>query len=415
MRLTIARLGHLGDGVAEGPGGPVFVPRALPGEVVEGEVAAGRMEAPAIVTPSPDRVRPPCPHTRACGGCALQHASDAFVAGWKADVVRQALAGQGLAAPIRAHHTSPAASRRRATLAGRRTKAGALVGFHGRGSGVLVEVPGCMVLAPEVLAVLPALHAAVLAGASRKGEMSFALSLTDAGVDVAATGGRVPDAALLQSLAALAEAHDLARLVWNGEPVAARRPARQAFGAARVVPPPGAFLQATREGEAALLAAVRDAVGGASRVVDLFAGCGTFALPLATGAEVHAVEGEPGMVAALLAGARGAPGLRAVSAEARDLFRRPLLPDELARFDAVVLDPPRAGAAAQVAEIARAGVPVLAYVSCNPVTFARDARALAAAGYALDWVEVVDQFRWSTHVELASRFSRGSGSAVSGR
>ena len=415
MRLTIARLGHLGDGVAEGPGGAVFVPRALPGEVVEGEVAAGRMETPVIVTPSTKRVRPPCPHYRACGGCALQHASDAFVAGWKAEVVRQALAGQGLAAPIRAVHTSPAASRRRATLAGRRTKSGALVGFHGRASGVLVEVPGCLVLAPELLAALPALHAAVLAGASRKGEMAFTLSLTDAGVDVAATGGKAPDAALLQSLATLAEAHDLARLTWNGETVAARRPARQVFGAARVAPPPGAFLQATREGEAALLAAVGDAVAGAARLADLFAGCGTFALPMAAVAEVHAVEGDADMVAALLAGARGAPGLHAVSAEARDLFRRPLLPDELARFGAVVLDPPRAGAAAQVVEIARAGVPVLAYVSCNPVTFARDARALAAAGYALDWVEVVDQFRWSTHVELVGRFSRAGGSAASDR
>lgn len=415
MRLTIARLGHLGDAVAEGPEGAVHVPRALPGEVVEGEVQAGRMKAPAIITPSAERVRPPCPHYRACGGCALQHASDAFVVGWKAGVVRSALVGQGLAAPIHAVHTSPPASRRRATLAGRRTKSGALVGFHGRASGVLVEVPGCRVLAPELLAVLPALQQAVLLGASRKGEMTFVLSLTDAGVDVAATGGKEPDAELLQSLAALAEAHDLARLAWNGAPIAARRPARQSFGAARVAPPPGAFLQATREGEAALLAAVRVAVGGVARLADLFAGCGTFALPLAAEAEVHAVEGEADMVAALLAGARGAPGLRRVSAEARDLFRRPLLPDELARFDAVVLDPPRAGAAAQVAEIARAGVPVVAYVSCNPVTFARDARVLLAAGYAPDWVEVVDQFRWSAHVELVARFSLISRGATVGR
>lgn len=406
MRLSIARLGHLGDAVAETPGGPVYVPRVLPGEVVEGEVAAGRMEAPSIITPSPDRVRSPCPHYRTCGGCALQHASDAFVAGWKVGVVRSALAGQGLAAPIRAVHTSPAASRRRATLAGRRTKAGALVGFHARASGTVVEVPHCAVLLPELLAVLPCLQKATVLGGSRKGEVAFTLNLSDAGVDVAATGGKEADAALLQSLAQLAEAHDLARLVWNGTPVAARRPAQQTFGAARVVPPPGAFLQATREGEAALLAAVREAVGGATRLADLFAGCGTFSLPLAAQAEVHAVEGEADMIAALLAGARGAPGLKRISAEARDLYRRPLLPDELAHFDAVVLDPPRAGAEAQVAMLATSGVPTIAYASCNPVTFARDARVLLAGGYALDWLDVVDQFRWSAHVELVARFSK---------
>jgi len=406
MRLTIARLGHLGDALAEAPGGAVYVARALPGEVVEGEVVAGRMGAPAIVAPSPDRVRPPCPHYRTCGGCDLQHASDAFVAGWKSEVVRGALSGQGLTAPIRAVHTSPAASRRRATLAGRRTKAGALVGFHARASGTLVEVPHCAVLRPELLAALPCLFEATILGASRKAEVAFTLCLSDAGVDVAATGGKDADAALLQALAQLAEAHDLARLVWNGAPVAVRRPAQQSFGSARVVPPPGAFLQATREGEAALLAGVREAVNGAARLADLFAGCGTFALPLASQAEVHAVEGDTAMVAALLAGARVASGLKRVSAEARDLFRRPLLPDELARFDAVVLDPPRAGAEAQVAMLAESAVRTVAYVSCNPVTFARDARVLLGAGFTLDWLDVVDQFRWSAHVELVARFSR---------
>ncbi|MDP1669255.1 class I SAM-dependent RNA methyltransferase [Phaeovulum sp.] len=406
MRLRIDRLGHLGDAVADGPDGPVYVPRALPGELVEGEVVAGRMEAPKILVPSPYRVLPPCPHYRSCGGCALQHASDAFVAGWKADVLRTALAGQGLGAPIRAVHTSPAATRRRATLAGRRTKSGAIVGFHARASGTLAEVPGCAVLRPELLAALPALREATVLGASRKGEIAFALSQSDAGLDVAALGGKQADAALLEALARLAERHDLARLSWNGAPVASRRLAQQSFGAARVTPPPGAFLQATREGEAALLAGVREAVGGAARLADLFAGCGTFALPLASAAEVHAVEGDGAMVASLLAGARSAAGLKRVTAEARDLFRRPLLPEELARYAAVVLDPPRAGAEAQVAMLAASVVPVIAYVSCNPVTFARDARQLAAAGYVIDWLDVVDQFRWSPHVELVARLVR---------
>jgi 23S rRNA (uracil1939-C5)-methyltransferase len=173
-----------------------------------------------------------------------------------------------------------------------------------------------------------------------------------------------------------------------------------------VVPPPGAFLQATTEGEAALLAAVREIVGAAKRVADLFAGCGTFALPLAETAEVHAVEGEKAMTAALDKGWREAQGLKRVTSEARDLFRRPLMPDELSRFDAVVIDPPRAGAEAQIAELAQAAVPVIAHVSCNPVSFARDARTLVDAGYRLDWVQVVDQFRWSVHTELVAQFSR---------
>ncbi|MCC5983842.1 MAG: class I SAM-dependent RNA methyltransferase, partial [Rhodobacteraceae bacterium] len=199
----------------------------------------------------------------------------------------------------------------------------------------------------------------------------------------------------------------LARLAWEGEVIALAALPAQTFGRAQVVPPPGAFLQATEDGEATLLAAVRGAVGDAARVADLFAGCGTFTLPLAERAEVHAVEGDAAMLAALDAGWRRAAGLKRVRTETRDLFRRPLLADELACFDAVVIDPPRAGAAAQVAELARAQVPVIAAVSCNPVTFARDARVLVAAGYCLQTVQVVDQFRWSAHVELAARFVFG--------
>lgn len=407
MRLTVERLGHLGDGIARGPDGtPVFVPMALPGEVVEGEVADGRMEEAKIVTRSPDRVRPPCPHYRACGGCALMHASDAFVARWKEDVVRTALAAQGIAAPFRPVVTSPPRSRRRATLAGRRTKSGAIVGFHGRASGTIIEVPGCELLHPGLMAALPALAEITALGASRKGELALALTRGDSGLDVAVSGGKPLDQSLFSALAAVAERADSARLTWEGEVVAARRPVAQHFGTARVVPPPGAFLQTTADGEAALLSAVRDAVGPARRVADLFAGAGTFALPLADLREVHAVEGDAAMLSALDAGWRQTPGLHRVTTEARDLFRRPLLPDELTAFGAVVIDPPRAGAEAQMREIAASRVAVVAAVSCNPVTFARDARLLLAAGFVLDWVQVVDQFRWSTHVELVARLSR---------
>lgn len=409
MRLTIERLGHLGDGVAHRPdGGAVFVPGALPGEVVEAEVSGERATSLRILAPSPDRVAAPCPHYRGCGGCSLMHASDRLIAGWKEEVVRSALLAQGLDAPLRPTITSPPRSRRRATLAGRRTKSGVLVGFHGRASGMISAVTGCLLLHPDLLAVLPALEAVTGLGASRKGEMALAITLTDGGVDLAVEGGKPPDQSLFSALSALAAEARLARIAWNGEAVATLRPPQQSFGPARVTLPAGAFLQATREGEAALVGAVREAVGAAAHVADLFAGAGTFALPLTARAEVHAVEGDTAMLAALATGWRQASGagLLRLTHEARDLFRRPLLAAELAHHDAVVIDPPRAGAEAQTRELARSRVPVIAAVSCNPVTFARDARILTDAGWRIDWLQVIDQFRWSPHVELVARFAR---------
>lgn len=391
---------------AEGVSGGVTVARVLPGEEVEGEILDGRIAQPRIVTPSSDRVSAPCRHFKTCGGCALMHASDAFVANWKQDVVRNALSAQGLEAPIRAMHTSPALARRRAVLAGRRLKSGALVGFHARASDTVVPVPECQLLDPRLVACLPALEALVVAGASRKAEMKLTLTALDPGVEVAVSQGKPLDDALRQRLPQIAGQFRLARLAWNGEVVFQEQPPTLPMGSAQVSPPPGAFLQATPQGQATLLAAVRAAVGPARRVVDLFAGCGTFTLPLAATAEVHAVEAAREMLASLDKGWRAASGLKRVTTEARDLFRRPFMPDELRGFDAVVIDPPRAGAEAQTAEIARSTVPVVAFVSCNPVTFARDARCLVDAGFSLDWVEVVDQFRWSAHVELAARFSR---------
>lgn len=401
MRLTVERLGHQGDGIAPGP---VFVPMTLPGEVVDADVAADRATGTRIVSPSPDRVAPPCPHYRACGGCAVMHASDRLVADWKRDIVRQALAAHGLPAPIAALHTSPPASRRRATLAGRRTRSGALVGFHGRASATLTAIPSCRVLRPEIVAALPALAELTALGASRSAELALAVTLTDSGLDLSVTGAKPYDA---RQMAAPLAALGFARITWNGERAVETAPPALRIGPATVPLPPGAFLQATAEGQAALTDAVQRAVGPARHIADLFAGLGTFALPLAREAQVHAVEADPALLAALDTGWRRATGLQRVTTEPRDLFRRPLEADELARFDAVVIDPPRAGAQAQTERLARARPPVIAAVSCNPATFARDARRLADAGYRIDWIEVVDQFRWSAHVELAARLVAG--------
>ena len=400
-QVTIERLGHQGDGIAPGP---VFVPGTLPGEVVEGEIEKGVMAAPRILTPSDQRVKAPCRHAKSCGGCQLQHAHDDFVAEWKVGVVRHALSAHALEAPFRPIATSSPQSRRRAAFSARRTKKGALAGFHMKGSDVIVSVPDCLLVDPKLAAALPLVEALAVLGSSRKGELSVLVTASLDGLDVAVSGGKPLDAQLQSDLADLAREHDVARVAWGDEVALTRRPPVQRMGRAEVVPPPGAFLQATPEGEAALLAAVREVVRGARHVVDLFAGCGTFALPLAEDMRVHAVEGDRGMTAALDKGWRMAEGLKHVTHEARDLFRNPLLPEDLERFDAAVIDPPRAGAEAQVAELARAGIPRIAFVSCNPVTFARDAAALDAAGYVMDWLQVVDQFRWSTHVELVAAF-----------
>ncbi|MCA8883520.1 MAG: class I SAM-dependent RNA methyltransferase [Rhodobacteraceae bacterium] len=402
-RMRITRLGHKGDGI--GAGG-VLVPRGLPGEEVEGEVDAGRMDAPRIVTPCADRVRPPCSHFKTCGGCALQHASDPFLGAWKQDVVAAALAARGIGAEFRPIAVSPARSRRRAALAGRRMKKGALVGFHARRSDTVVAVTDCHLLTPALNAVMPVLSDITMAGGSRKGEITFTVTDTLGGVDVVCQGGKPMDPALNAALVTLAHRGNLARLVWNAEQVVQLQTPAIRFDGIAVSVPPGAFLQATAAGEAALRDAVRRAVGDPRRIADLFAGCGTFALPLARGAEVLAVEGEAALLAALETAWRRAAGLHAIRTQTRDLFRRPLQPDELRGLDAVVIDPPRAGAAAQMAELAASAVPVIAAVSCNPVTFARDAETLLTGGYRLDWVQVVDQFRWSPHVELAARFVR---------
>lgn len=403
----IERLGLHGDGIAVGPsGGPVFAPMTLPGETVTGTLDGSTLRDIRIVTPSSDRVAPPCRHFRSCGGCQLQHAADPVVANWKTEVVRLALAAHDVETQIRPILTSPAQSRRRATVAAKRTKNGAMAGFHGRASDIIIEIPDCKLLDPRLMAGIPIAEELAVLGTSRKAALAVTMTTSESGLDVQVSGGKPLDGSLRMRLGSLCEKSGIARLTWGDDVIAVRTPPIQRFGTAGVCPPPGAFLQATPQGEAALLAAVQEAVSGARRIVDLFAGSGTFTLPLAQDAEMLAVEGEAAMLDALDQGWRKADGLKTVRHAARDLFRRPLLPDELKPFDAAVLDPPRAGAEAQTAELARADIARIAYVSCNPVTFARDAARLVDAGFVLDWVQPVDQFRWSPHIETAAQFSR---------
>jgi 23S rRNA (uracil1939-C5)-methyltransferase len=396
---TIKTLGVHGDGIADGP---LFAPLTLPGEVVEGRADDDQLRDIKIVTPSSQRVAAPCRHFKSCGGCNLQHAHDDLVAEWKVNVVRQALKSRGLETDFRPIVTSRPHTRRRATFAAKRTKKGAMAGFFGRASDTIVEIPECHLLEPALMEGLDVARQLAVLGASRKAALAVTVTVSGEGLDVLVRGGKPLDGPFRQTLAQVCQQLGLARLTWEDDVIAMRAPPTQSFGTAAVVPPPGGFLQATKDGEAALVAAVREILDGADQVADLFAGCGTFALPLAEGAEVWAVEGDAEMMAALDKGWRQAQGLKLVKTETRDLFRRPVMPDELRKIDGVVVDPPRAGAEAQVAELAQSDVPRLAYVSCNPVTFARDAEILSQAGYHIKWIQVVDQFRWSSHIELAA-------------
>lgn len=402
----VERLGRRGDGVAFNAAGErALVPLALPGETVTGAVADGRVVAPKIAMPSPERVKPDCTHYRACGGCSLMHASDAFVAEWKNDLVRSALKAQGIEVAVHDQQVSPERSRRRAVLSGRRSKKGALVGFHARASDVIVDLADCRVMRPAIVAALPLLREIVMLGASRQGELAMTVIETPTGLDLAIKGGKPLEPALFSALAALAERGKLARIDWDGQPITRHAPVLT-MGRAKVTPPSGGFLQATAEGEAALVSAVREIVGTAGEVADLFAGCGTFSLALAETAQVEAYEGLGEPLAALDSAWRNTAGLKRVATHIRDLAKRPLQPQELEKFHAIVIDPPRAGAEAQAREIAASKVPVIAWVSCDPVTFARDARILADAGYMLSRLSVVDQFRWSPHVETVAEFRR---------
>ncbi|MGE4611576.1 MAG: class I SAM-dependent RNA methyltransferase [Paracoccaceae bacterium] len=406
MNFTIKQLSIQGDGIADGPEGPVYIPFTLPGEVVEGEVSGNRIPKPRIIEPSDNRVKAPCPHFKSCGGCSMQHASDSLLADWKTDVVRNALAAHDLESEFRPIITSPAQSRRRATFAAQRTKKGVLIGFHGRASDTVIAIPSCKLLHPDIMATLPAMEALTKIGASRKASISISVTQSASGPDVSVEDAKEADGPMMVELGALVEQFKLARLSWNDEVVAIRSVPVQTFDGVSVSPPVGAFLQATEAGQISLTNTVIEAVGNASTIVDLFAGCGTFSLPLAKQATVLAVEGDAPLLDALDAAWRLGEGLKTITTHKRDLFRNPMLAEDLKKVDAIVIDPPRAGAKAQCEALSEATVSRIAFVSCNPVTFARDAKILVNAGYTIDWVQVVDQFRWSSHVELVALLTK---------
>lgn len=410
IEVEIGSLGAQGDGIAETPAGPLFVPYVLPGERVrirpEGE---GRAALVAILEASPDRVEPPCPHFTVCGGCALQHMAPQAYAAWKHAQVEAALRPRGIVASIDALQPAQPRSRRRATFSATRSRKTLTLGYHAKASHTIIPIVKCPLVVPEIERALPALGVLVGHGLARNAHASLLVTATASGLDVAVTGGKTLDGPLRAELAKQTAIADLARLSWDGEIVAERRAPFVDLSGLGLTPPPGAFLQPTIDGEAALVRLVREGVGGAGRIADLFAGCGTFAAALAPHAAVHVVESEAASLAALARAVREqGPMLRfkPVTPETRDLVRRPMLASELKPFDAVVFDPPRAGAATQAAELAKSVVPIVVGVSCNPATFARDARTLIDGGYRLKRLTPVDQFLWSPHIEVVGIFTR---------
>lgn len=393
----IERIAARGDGVT------------ADGRHVMGGVPGDRVRDDGIIIPGPNRTEPVCRHFGKCGGCQLQHVAEPALAEFVRDRVVGGLEGQEVRyGDVLPAQLSPAQSRRRAALTALRTGKQVAVGFNAAQSNQIVDMRMCPLLLPELFALIAPVRELLVMIAQPRRPVKVKMQMLDQGVELILEGVKAEGLDAAMALQDFAGAHRLARfaidqgdgleILWQPEPPTMR------FGDVTVEVPPFAFLQPTATGQAALIDAVTRAIGDAGAVADLFAGVGTFALSVQAGRKIYAAEGARDAIAALTGAANRARAL--VATEHRDLFRRPLVPAELNRFGAVILDPPRAGAEEQVKQLAGSTTPVIAYVSCNPASFARDAKMLVEGGYSLDWVQPVGQFRWSTHVELAARFSR---------
>lgn len=405
--LSIARLGAQGDGIAETGQGSVYVPYALPGERIEAEVDGARGKLVSLRVASADRQAPVCPHFTSCGGCAVQHMAAAAYLAWKRDLVVTALGARGIDAAVAPIIPVAAGTRRRAILSAERAGGRLLLGYHGAKSDRIIDITACPVLMPEIAAALPGLR--TLAGLliPRKGGLRLTVTRAANGLSVDVTGAvQAPDARSRPGLAATAAAHGMIRVTLDGELLVQQAEPQIRFGKAHVGLPPGTFLQATHEAEAALTRLVLTGVGDAARIADLFCGIGTFTFPLAERASVLAVEADRLTGEAVQRAARQTQVLKPITVLRRDLYREPLAGKELAAFDAVVFDPPRDGARAQAEALAASKVPVVVAVSCNPATLARDLRHLLDGGYAITGIAPVDQFLYSPHVEVVATLRR---------
>jgi len=408
--LLISRLGQHGDGIADSSEGPIYVPGTLPGERVEVDAVPGHPDRRRLINvrqSSAQRIEPICRHFGVCGGCAIQHLSEASYRSWKRDLVVTALSQAGIDGPVAPLIDAHGDGRRRVVFHARRGSHGVLqVGFSAARAHHIVPIDRCPILAKELDGALTAAWAiAELLEPARK-PLDIQFTASEQGLDVDIRGSGALTAPAMAALARVAQQYNFARLTRHGELIAQLRTPSLRMGTAMVPLPPGAFLQATAQGEAVLSRLVMDFCTGANRIADLFAGVGTFALRLAARARVAAFDEDESAILALQRAAASAAGLKPVHAERRDLFKAPLGAAELDRFDAVVFDPPRQGAQLQSREIAASRVRTVVAVSCSPGTFARDMRHLLDGGYRLLAVVPVDQFRYSAHVEIVAQLQK---------
>ncbi|HMH74141.1 MAG TPA: RNA methyltransferase [Bradyrhizobium sp.] len=408
-RLVIDHVGHRGDGVAFADGQSLYVPYTLGGETVEVAPVPGhhpdRRHLLQVERASPERVTPFCPHFGTCGGCAIQHWETERYRAWKRDIVIETLAQAKLACDVYPLIDAHGLGRRRITLHARIGTHDVLkVGFAAANSHDIIPVDRCPILDPGLSGALDAGWAVAEPLISIGKPLDIQITTTDSGLDIDVRGSGPLPAPMIATLSRVAEQHRLARLTRHGELVLMRTPPTITIGTAQVTLPPGSFLQATVAGEETLAALVAEHCGRAKHIADLFCGVGPFALRLAAKARIAAFDNDEGAVTALQKAATSTSGLKPIKAQARDLFRRPLMPQELRDYEAIVFDPPRQGAQAQVLQLAASKIPVVVAVSCNAATFARDARILIDGGYRLEGVTPVDQFRHTPHVELVARF-----------
>ena len=410
-RLVIDHVGHHGDGVAMSGGGNIYVPYTLGGETVEVVAFPGhhpdRRRLLKVDAASVERIAPFCPHFGVCGGCAIQHWETLPYRAWKRDLVVTTLAQAGINCEVAPLIDAHGAGRRRITLHARMGTHEVLkVGYAAAGSHDIIPIDRCPILDPHLNGAIEAAWAIAEALIATGKPLDIQVTATNSGLDIDVRGSGPVSSALIARLSRTAEQHRLARLTRHGELVLQRTPPRISIGAAEVALPPGAFLQATVAGEEALAALVAEHCKRGKYIADLFCGVGPFALRLAVKSRVAAFDSDTGAVAALQKAATLTSGLKPAKAEARDLFRRPLMPQELRDYDTVVFDPPRQGAQAQATQLAASKIAVVVAVSCNVMTFSRDAKILIDGGYKIDGVTPVDQFRHTPHVELVARFRR---------
>jgi 23S rRNA (uracil1939-C5)-methyltransferase len=411
--VTIEKLGAQGDGIASSAGGPVYVPFSLPGETVAIARVKSQGTIMSITTPSPDRQEPPCRHfgpdgvNGTCGGCTLQHMADAPYRAFKRQLVIDALKSKGLTPEVGEIVPARPGERRRVVFAARKTEKDMLVGFNQAESHHIVAIEECPISSAGIIARLPAIRAIAASLATSAEPFRVAVLETLSGLDISVDEvKKLSDPQRRKAIETALGLRGIARVSLNGEILVEPSKPMVEFGGVQVSPPPGSFTQATKPAEEAMAELVIAHAGKAKRIADLFAGSGTFSLRLARIGRVHAVEAEAKALAALDHAARNTQGLKPVTVEKRDLFRRPLMTQEFKPYDAVVFDPPRAGAEFQCQELARSGVKKIVAVSCNPLTLARDLAILVEGGYRITQVTPIDQFLWTSHVEVVATLEK---------